>query len=198
MKNQTVKRYVLKGHFQGRTVMLGGFSFVEGALLAQLSEEDHVKLARHLSQWSAEVDDGECSAQEDSTRAVDSNLQPNGEGPAAGGQTDDGSKPASTPSGNTDGRLGAQGDRQTEELNPTLRRIREAVLGLDPAVAGNWTRDGKPALPAVERAVGFAGLTRAQLDAVCGGYTLKEARQVYPERQQALASLKRGPNGEVD
>jgi hypothetical protein len=198
MKNQTVKRYVLKGHFQGKTVVLGGFSFVEGALLVQLSEEDHVKLARHLSQWSAEVENGECSAQEDSPGALDSNLQPNGEGSTAGGQADDGSKPTPTPSGNADGRLGAQGAGQAEELNPTLRRIREAVLGLYPSVAGNWTRDGKPALPAVERAVGFAGLTRAQVDAACGGYTLKEARQVYSERQKAQASLKRGPNGEVD
>ncbi len=59
------------------------------------------------------------------------------------------------------------------ELNTKLQK---AVLGLDPADDTHWTKDGKPAMTAVEKLYGSAGITRADVEAVAPGHTRDKAK----------------------
>ena len=59
------------------------------------------------------------------------------------------------------------------ELNTKLQK---AVLGLDPTDDTHWTKDGKPAMTAVEKLYGSAGITRADVEAVAPGYTRDKAK----------------------
>jgi hypothetical protein len=169
------KTYRLEGHFSGRTVKLGGFQFTEGHLTANLKTPDeHNLLGRFLAQWGAKEHDGQCSLSNDGTQTGPSSLGPEGDKSSTGGEAIDGG--GSTPSGSEPSRqiLVPEGDGQAEGVTMVedirFTKLREAVLSLDPKVDADWTQGGKPALAAVERALGSSGITRAQVEAVCPKY----------------------------
>ena len=161
--------FVLTGPLAGRTIRLGSqpYPFDNGRLTITAPAEEVALHARFLERnWQAypeghpalkEVPDGPRDLQEgsqpDGQQPVHSDVQPNGEGQPAV-LTD----PVKEP---------------TVELNTKLQK---AVLGLDPADDTNWTKDGKPAMTAVEKLYGSAGITRADVEAVAPGHTRDKAK----------------------
>lgn len=104
---------------------------------------------------------------------VHSDLQPNGEGPAAGSESADGGGAVESATGEAGGV--SDGAGQAPELNTKLQA---AVWNLDPTDDTHWTRDGKPAMSAVEKLYGASDITRADVDAAAPGYTREKAREV--------------------
>jgi hypothetical protein len=104
-------------------------------------------------------------------------LRPDGQGPAAqdaalgGADAGAGSgSQGSVPSG--DGHQDSGDDGSAERT----RRVREAVAALDPENDEHWTAGGVPRIDAVEKALGRAGLTRAEVERAVPGYTRDTAR----------------------
>lgn len=179
-----LRHYRLVGHFAGRTVKFGDIQFTDGVLRAELTPEQHELLARHISQWGAKEYDGKCNVQADGSGEVGSSLGPEGEGATPSGQAADSSQPAGggavdpPNSGTNPPPQGVvpQGDRQEEGMtDPGQQKLLRAVMSLDHGVDADWTKGGKPALPAVERALGYGGVTRAQVEAVCPGLVRRRA-----------------------
>jgi hypothetical protein len=169
------KTYRLEGHFSGRTVKLGGFQFTDGHLTANLKTPDeHNLLGRFLAQWGAKEHNGQCSLSNDGTQTGPSAVGSEGDKPPAGREATDGE--GATPSDSEHPRqiLVSEGDGQAEGVTTVedirFTKLREAVLSLDPEVDADWTQGGKPALAAVERALGSSGITRAQVESVCPKY----------------------------
>jgi hypothetical protein len=158
--------YELQGHFAGHSIVLGGFRFVEGRYVtSEYSEKEHSLLARHLGQWGGVRGDGKRTIQKEGTEEIHSDVQPDGGGTPpdpsfAGCEVVVG--PSIVPPG------------QELESSPGIgpkSRLRDAILSLDKSDASNWTQAGKPALTAIERALGSAGVTRAEVEAACPRYT---------------------------
>ena len=161
--------FVLTGPLAGRTIRLGSqpYPFDNGRLTITAPAEEVALHARFLERnWQAypeghsalkELPDGPGDLQDgsplDGQPAVHRDVQPNGEGQPAV-LTD----PVKEP---------------TVELNTKLQK---AVLGLDPADDTHWTKDGKPAMTAVEKLYGSAGITRADVEAVAPGHTRDKAK----------------------
>ncbi len=179
-----VKRYVLKGPYAGKTIRLGGFPFVAGVLEADYpTPAEHELLARHVRQWGAYLEeedssDGQRDVSIDSAGGTESDGRPEGEEPApgVGASADDGGGANTASSGHAVGRLATNGSGPEEELGVLIPRLRKAVASLDPKIDADWTLAGKPALPAVERALGYGGITRAQVEAAMPGFTRATAR----------------------
>jgi hypothetical protein len=194
-----IKEYRLKGHYANRTVSLGGFQFINGLLVATFSSEDHQKLARVLSQWQAEeVKDVQHDIREEVTRGMAGDLQRGGQGPEEGSPEPDSDVPTKAPTSDPGRRLGAEGGGQEESVvaeHPRTRQVRLAVLSLDPGDDSSWVANGKPQLQAVERAAGFAGLTRSMVDAIMPGYTRAQAAI---RKEEALADARAAAGDDTD
>ena len=141
--------FVLTGPLAGRTIRLGSqpYPFDKGRLTITAPAEEVALHARFLERnWQA-YPEGHPALKE-------------------------------VPDGPRDLQEGSQPDGQpvkepTVELNTKLQK---AVLGLDPADDTNWTKDGKPAMTAVEKLYGSAGITRADVEAVAPGHTRDKAK----------------------
>ena len=143
--------FVLTGAHKGKTIKLGKYPFKGGKLEVAADLEDTNRIARALERnFSAypvghpalkieqETEDGERSIQTDpqpnSQPTVPSDVQPVGGGAETDPAAEVGSGPAKvdlTPAGTV-----PEGDGQTPILN---KRLRAAVLGLDPQTDANWT-----------------------------------------------------------
>ena len=179
-----VKVYSLKGHFQGQTIVLGGFQFVDGRLVASYAtKEEHELLARHIAQWQAtEEKDGERNIQAGAQGNTAKSLGNAGYNPTSDGQSD-GQQSATDSAGIVgEGSVDAGGESSQSvldasrggpeaSLDPAVVNLLRAIKALDPAVKEDWTSAGKPALAAIERCMGYGGVTRAQVEAVAPGYT---------------------------
>lgn len=182
--------YSLKGHYQGKTIVLGGFQFIRGVLVASLADADqHDLLAHFIAQWGATEDkDGQRDIPVSPTGDATDPLGNSGTDPAIDVQPD-GRRPAVDSAGAvSDGATGtaaksaqpvldAPRGGPEESVDPAVVNLRKAIFALDPAVKDDWTTAGKPALAAIERRMGYGGVTRAQVDAVAPGYNRVAAQQ---------------------
>lgn len=176
--------FVLTGPLAGKTINLGSlpYRFAEGRTTLIAPVEEMPLHAQFLERnWQAypeghealkETNDGQRDIQQN-TSGAQGDLQPNGEGAAPGGDSSAGQGDAGPATGNEAGGLAPEGDGQAPQLNEKLQK---AVLGLDPADDSHWTKDGKPAMTAVEKLYGSSGLTRADVDAAAPGFTREKAK----------------------
>lgn len=183
----TVKTtFILTGPLAGQTVNLGSlpYRFAEGrtTIIAPVAEmplhaqflernwqaypEGHEALLKETTDGQRDIQPNPSGAQGD--------LQPEGAGAPSGDGSDAGQGDAGGETGNQAEGLGAQGDGQAPQLNEKLQK---AVLGLDPADDSHWTKDGKPAMTAVEKLYGSSGLTRADVDAAAPGFNREKAKE---------------------
>lgn len=186
--------FVLTGPLAGQTINLGSlpYRFAEGRTTLIAPVEEMPLHAQFLERnWQAypeghpalkEVPDGQRDLQEgsqpDGQQPVHSDVQPNGGGteagdaaPVSGGGVEaEAGQAGGVPDG--DGQPAVLTD-PVKELNTKLQK---AVLGLDPADDTHWTKDGKPAMTAVEKLYGSAGITRADVEAVAPGHTREKAK----------------------
>lgn len=108
-------------------------------------------------------------------------VQPEGAGTATGVENPEGAGHAESVAGTSEEL--AQRDGQSESVNQEPPKdenrepeadlnvkLRDAVFKLDPNDDDHWTRDGKPAMTAVERFYGSSDVTRVDVDAVTPGY----------------------------
>lgn len=190
--------FVLTGPLAGKTVRLGSqpYPFDKGRLTITAPAEEVALHARFLERnWQAypeghpalkEVPDGQRDLQEgsqpDGQQPVHSDVQPNGGGTEAGDAAPVSGGGVEAEAGQVGG--ASDGDGQPEVLTdpakePTVElntKLQKAVLGLDPADDTHWTKDGKPAMTAVEKLYGSAGITRADVEAVAPGHTRDKAK----------------------
>lgn len=187
--------YVLAGPLTGKTINLGTlpYPFREGRLSIVAPVEDQALHARFLERngWAypeghpalKEVSNGQRDLsqhpQPNGEPPLSSGVQPNGEGAEAGQQgPDQGTGAAENPSGGAGSVPGGDGQPEgvkepVAEVNAKLQR---AVLSLDPADDSAWTKDGKPAMSAVEKLYGATDITRADVEAVAPGFNREQAK----------------------
>ena len=159
--------FVLTGPLAGRTVRLGSqpYPFDNGRLTITAPAEEVALHARFLERnWQAYPEGHPALKDVPEGQPVSSDVQPNVGGTEAGGVPDGDGQPAV---------LTDPVKEPTVELNTKLQK---AVLGLDPADDTNWTKDGKPAMTAVEKLYGSTGITRADVEAVAPGHTRDKAK----------------------
>lgn len=190
--------FVLTGPLAGRTIRLGSqsYTFEEGRLTITAPAEEVAMHASFLERnWQAypeghpalkEGPDGQRDLQEgsqpDGQQPVHSDVQPNGGGteagdaaPVSGGDVEaEARKAGGAPDG--DGQPAALTDPVEEPTAKLNTKLQKAVLGLDPADDTHWTKDGKPAITAVEKLYGSAGITRADVESVAPGHTRDKAK----------------------
>lgn len=190
--------FVLTGALAGRTIRLGSqpYAFEKGRLTITAPAEDVARHARFLERnWQAYPEghpalegqtygqrEVQTNAQQDGQPPVSSDVQPNGGGTEAGGEANNGAGATDPEAGQA--RSVPGGDGQQAQLNPAgdppppevNTKLQKAVQSLDPADDNHWTRDGKPAMSAVEKLYGSAGITRADVDAVAPGWTREKAK----------------------
>lgn len=176
------------------------FLFVDGVFSSRrFSPADLPRMDRHFEQWQAiRFDpakegrlDGERNVSSEGEREADGGVLPEGGKSAAGAEdvhsiggneastVDDGGRLVPSGNGQAEGVGGAVAAAvvapvvdaaPTVAPDPFRARLIKAVLSLDPKVDEHWTSAGKPALPAVETALGHAGVKRADVEAACPGY----------------------------
>ena len=195
--------FVLTGALAGRTIRLGSqpYAFEKGRLTITAPAEEVALHARFLERnWQAypeghpalkEVPDGQRDLQEgsqpdgqqpDGQQPVHSDVQPNGGGteagdaaPVSGGGVEaEAGQAGGVPDG--DGQPAVLTDPVKEPTVELNTKLQKAVLGLDPADDTHWTKDGKPAMTAVEKLYGSAGITRADVEAGAPGHTRDKAK----------------------
>lgn len=140
-----------------------------------------------------ETDDGKRDIQTDpgdgGQSGVQSDLQPDGEGTGDGEpQPDLGSgaegaetgSPGSVPDGDGSPESVDNGDGAPAPVNEKLLK---AVNSLNAGDDAHWTRDGKPAMQAVEQAYGATDITRADVEAVAPGYGREQALKIQSDIQ---------------
>lgn len=186
--------FVLTGALAGHTIRLGSqpYAFENGRLTITAPAEEVALHARFLERnWQAypeghpalkEVPDGQRDLQEgsqpDGQQPVHGDVQPNGGGTEAGDA-------APVSSGGVEAEAGQagvvpDGDGQPDVLKEPSAivntRLQRAVMSLDAGDDTHWTRDGKPAMTAVEKLYGSAGITRADVEAAVPGWTREKAK----------------------
>src|SRR5690606_20228509 len=186
--------FVLTGPLAGRTIRLGSqpYVFKDGRLTITAPAEEIALHARFLERnWQAYPEghpalegqadgqrDLQTNTQQDGQPPGRSDGQPNGGGTEAGGEADNGAGATDPEAGQTGSVPG--GDGQQAQLNPPPPevniKLRKAVLGLDPADDTHWTKDGRPAMTAVEKLYGSAAITRADVEAGAPGWPREKAR----------------------
>lgn len=176
--------FVLTGPHAGKSINLGsqGYPFREGKLTMNATPEETALHARFLQRnWQAYpeghpkleevIQDGQRDIppdiQQDEQPPVQGGSESEGEGTDAGVAEDEGTGATETETGEA-GTVPA-GDGQPEEL--INAKLLKAVHSLDPKDDSHWTKDGKPAMTAVEKLYGAADVTRADVEAVAPGYT---------------------------
>lgn len=169
-------KFILTGALAGKTATLGNlpYRFKEGELLLSGPAQDVALHAKFLERnWQAypegheklkEARDGERdihpTEKQNKEPPLQGDVKPDGSGAQSGEHPDEGAGTTEGPTGETSGV--AQGDGHAPELNEKLQR---AVLALDPKNDDHWTKDGQPAMSAVEKLYGASDVTRAQVKA---------------------------------
>lgn len=173
----TRRTLVLRGHYAGKTVKLGGQQFRSGRLELVGPVEDVENLTRYLGRcYQAEVEepDGQHdippAAQPGAPAAVHGGIRPDGgQAPTPGAAARPG--PAGTaPSGDP----GLLPPRDGQE-DTGIRRLREAVSRLDSKNDTHWTSEGLPAVSAVEEKLGAGNVTRKDINAAAPGWNRERA-----------------------
>lgn len=182
--------FVLVGALCGYTGKLGKFFFEAGRVTILASIEDTARYAQTLERnWQAlPSNDPRVIAQEealngqrsvstdgdgpDGASDVSGEVQPDGAGSDAGDAAAVEPSPAPADAGGAPEL--AEGDGHAPSVN---EKLAAAIRSLDPTRDELWTKDGKPAVSAVETAYGFPGVTRADVEAALPGYTRATAAE---------------------
>lgn len=193
--------FVLTGAMAGRTITLGTrafpYSFTHGKLHMTGPAEEVALHARFLERnWQAypeghpnlkRVKNGQRNVSSKTVKnqqpVVSGDIQPNGKGIEAreseingsGSGEDSTGESRSVPAGNGQSAELSEAETVKIEVN---QKLLKAVQGLDAGEDANWTRDGRPAMAAVERAYGASDVTRADIEAVSPGYTRDQAHKI--------------------
>lgn len=192
MSTNVETKFHLTGPLRGKTINLGSmpYPFTNGVMVLRGTPEDIALHARFLERnWQAypeghdklkEAQDGERDIQADSKQdaqpPVQGDGQPEGQGPGAGDDANDG--PGTTEAATGETGSVADGDGPQAELNEKLQR---AVLSLNPEVDDHWTKDGQPAMSAVEKLYGSTAFTRADVRAAAPGHSREKAQAAKGE-----------------
>lgn len=171
-------KFILTGALAGKSLRLGKYNFVDGALVLEDTPENIAMHARSLERnWCVypegaaglesknEQRDLSADSKPDGKQAVSGNGEPNGAGAAAGEGSAVGAGDASANAGKPAVQAGGNGP--APELNQKLAR---AVAALDPMDDAHWTADGKPAMVAVSQFYGATDITRADVEAAAPGF----------------------------
>ncbi len=175
--------FVLTGDLAGLTIRLGSLPYVfeNGRLTITASAEEMTLHARFLERnWQAypeghsalkDKSNGQRNLQEVVQSSVHSNVQSS----RGGAETNNAALAGGGSVNAQTGQAGkvSRGDGQPSIVNVKLQR---AVLGLDPKDDAHWTKDGKPAITAVEKLYGSTGIVRADIEAAAPGYTRDKAK----------------------
>ena len=159
--------FVLTGALAGRTIRLGSqpYAFEKGRLTVTAPAEEVALHARFLERnWQAYPEGHPALKDVPEGQPVSSDVQPNVGGTEAGGVPDG------------DGQQAVLTDPVKEPTVELNTKLQKSVLALDPADETHWTKDGKPAMTAVEKLYGSAGITRADVEAVAPGHTRDKAK----------------------
>lgn len=172
-------RIFLTGAYQGKTINLGKFSFKDGCCEVCGPSRDVANLIRFAEvNWQA-YPEGDQRLEglygtnkihpkkiKDSDETVSSGLQ----------QFDDTSEEEETTEcdgyGHGETRQSerlANGDR-LERTVPVNSKLKNVILSLDHSNDDHWTPTGKPALAAIEQALGASGITRKQIEHAVPGF----------------------------
>jgi hypothetical protein len=186
--------FVLTGALAGRTIRLGSqpYPFENGRLTVRAPAEEVALHARFLERnWQAypeghpalkETADGQRDVQEaaqhDEQPPVHGNVQSNGDWAEAGTAADLGNGAVEAEAGDAGSDAAGDGQPQSvaEPVAEVNTKLQKAVLALDPTDASHWTKDGKPAMTAVEKLYGSTGITRADVEAAAPGHTREKAK----------------------
>lgn len=182
MSSVTQTTFVLTGTMAGKSINLGsqGYPFRQGEFILNATPKETALHARFLERnWQAypkghpklEVNqDGQrnisSNSQSDEQPALQSGSESEGQGIEPSVAEDEGT--AATEAETREPGSVSSGHGQPEELN---RKLLKAVRSLDPKDDSHWTKDGKPAIKAVETMYGAADVTRTDVEAVAPGYT---------------------------
>lgn len=176
-------KFVLTGPLASRSIVLGSqpYPFRDGELTLTATPEEMALHARFLQRnWQAYPEGHpklESEVVDNGKRDIQTNSEPNpksqipgdmeskGSGVELRVSTDNEQGTVDSASGTT--RSISNGDGQPEELNEKLLR---AVKSLDPLEDSHWTREGKPAMTAVEKSYGSADVTRSDVESVAPGF----------------------------
>lgn len=193
MSTHVSVKFYLTGPLKGKTIQLGSlpYPFTNGVMELRGSPGDIALHAQFLERnWEAypegheklkEAANGKRNIPEDSQPdpqpSVPSGVSPDGEGSEAGeSESVEGAGPTEGEAGETGGV--ADGDGQPAELNQKLQR---AIFTLDPENDDHWTKDGQPAMSAVEKLYGSSAITRADVRAAAPEFSREKARETPTE-----------------
>lgn len=190
-----IKRvFILAGHFAGKTVQLGDYSFVDGRceiiadpttveLHARALERNWQALSEgdpRIAELNAAYKEAHANVQREVSEgspgpAGQADVLGNGVGSAASADSDPvvvgsdaGAATGEAGSGAEAGNGSPEG--VTEPKAPVNEKLARAIASLDPANDTHWTADGRPAMKAVEAAYGASDVTRADVDAAAPGF----------------------------
>lgn len=145
------------------------------------------------------------SPKSDSGTEIDSGLQPNGAGTEAGEQENNGTRTVDYTPGDTGVFSDGDGHPpsvefkaeeflaekplveeeppasetppvESEPAPEVNQKLLKAVQNLDPLDDSQWNKDGKPAMTAVEKLYGSAGITRADVEGAAPGWNREKAK----------------------
>lgn len=181
MSSTVMTTFVLTGPYAGKTIALGSlpYPFVNGELTITAPADQIALHARFLERnWEAypvghialEVLNGKRKIDEDECGEVPGDLQPDGSGVADGVAPNDGPGTTEPETGEGEDALGdGQPEVVTEPVAAVNVKLQKAIAQLDPADDTHWTKDGKPAMVAVEKLYGSSGITRQDVEAAAPG-----------------------------
>lgn len=189
MSTHVSVKFYLTGPLKGKTIKLGSlpYPFTNGEMELRGSPGDIALHAQFLERnWEVypeghdklkEAAHGKrnlpADSKQDPQPPVSSGVSPDGEGASdSESGADEGAGSAEAEAGETGGV--ADGDGQPEELNQKLQR---AIFSLDPELDDHWTKDGQPAMSAVEKLYGSSAITRADVRAAAPEFSREKARE---------------------
>ncbi len=170
----------LTGGRTGKTVVLGGYQFVDGMTVVVGNEKSVPGIVKYLGRTYKAFPEGSrelkhaSDIQEGSESGTSAQVQSGsepGNRPVAEVPADIGSGTDGGPEGDTGSvptRNGHQ-DPRKHQYPSDADRVLEAVTSLDRSDDECWTVDGLPRVDAVSKATGIANLTREKIEAVVPG-----------------------------
>lgn len=189
--------FVLTGHYAGKDVRLGSerqYHFSGGRMAVTLSEREVKSLARYLERCyeaypeghpalPKEEVDGERDSQEGAGGWTPEEVPGGGHQPGWEGSPEEASEDRGRHAGGEPGDAGLHPEGngledtglREEVTEDEQGRLRTVIAALDPAVDDHWTEDGKPALDAIDQALGRTDTARADVDATAPGWTRRAA-----------------------
>lgn len=169
-----MQKYVLVGHFAGKTVALGGHQFVEGVFEfgaspegVMPSDQEKQRKANLLAKMYQAYPEGSAELEAAQKRLAGNQTPP---GELDVGKREDEEQATRQPAG------GGGSERQR------FGAIRTALTKLDPKEDTHWTDGGLPAVAAVRQLSGDVEVSRQDITALAPKLTREEALKIADEK----------------